>query len=155
MAGAWHPAPVISLRPANIDDLPELLPRTSALNAHEGIALDPPVLESALARLLCEPSLGGVWLIEHDRAAVGYAIVTFGYDLEYNGRDAVLTELWIDPSARGGGAGGEALELLVPELRARGVHALHLQVRPENPAMRLYRRSGFVASPRVVMTRPL
>ena len=146
---------MISLRPANIDDLPELFPRTRALNAHEGIAVDPPRLESALARLLREPSLGGVWLIEQDRAAIGYAIVTFGYDLEYNGRDAFLTELWIDPGARGGGAGGEALELLVPELRARGVHALHLQVRPENPAMRLYARSGFVASPRVVMTRPL
>jgi ribosomal protein S18 acetylase RimI-like enzyme len=35
------------------------------------------------------------------------------------------------------------------------VHALHLQVRPDNPALRLYQRSGFVASARIVMTRRL
>lgn len=146
---------MISLRAATIDHLAELFPRTSALNAHEGIAIDPAVLEAALARLLREPSLGGAWLIEQDRAVIGYAIVTFGYDLEFNGRDAYLTEIWVDPSARGVGAGSAALQLLAPELRARGVNALHLQVRPENPAIRLYQRSGFVASPRVVMTHRL
>jgi ribosomal protein S18 acetylase RimI-like enzyme len=146
---------VISLRPATIDDLAELFPRTSALNAHEGIAIDPQQLETALEQLLRDPSLGGAWLIERDRRVIGYAIVTFGYDLEFNGRDAVLTELWIDPPARGCGAGSAALELLAPELRARGVHALHLEVRPENPAVRLYQRTGFVLSPRVIMTQRL
>jgi ribosomal protein S18 acetylase RimI-like enzyme len=146
---------VFSLRPATHDDLPELLPRTRALNAHEGIALDPAALEAALDRLLRDPGIGGAWLVERDRVAIGYAIVTFGYDLEFGGRDAYLTELWIDPPARGGGAGSAALRLLDPELRARGVHALHLQVRPENPAIRLYQRTGFVASPRVVMTHRL
>jgi ribosomal protein S18 acetylase RimI-like enzyme len=146
---------VLRLRPATVDDFAELLPRTRALNAHEGIDLEPAALEAALERLLRDPALGGVWLIERDAAAIGYAMVTFGYDLEFGGRDAFLTELWIDPPARGGGAGGEALALLDPELRARGVLALHLQVRPDNPALRLYQRSGFVASPRVVMTRRL
>jgi hypothetical protein len=31
----------------------------------------------------------------------------------------------------------------------------HLQVRLDNPAMRLYERAGFVMSPRVVMTKTL
>jgi ribosomal protein S18 acetylase RimI-like enzyme len=152
---SWHVGTVISLRLARPDDLSELCPRASALNAHEGIDLDPKILEATLAHLLREPSLGGAWLIERDGAAIGYAIVTFGYDLEFSGRDAYLTELWIDPAARGSGAGGEALQLLTPELRTLGVRALHLQVRPENPALRLYQRSGFVASPRVLMTRRL
>jgi ribosomal protein S18 acetylase RimI-like enzyme len=146
---------VFALRPANLDDLAAVLPRTRALNAHEAIAIDPPVLEAALARLLGDPGLGGVWLVERDGVAIGYAIVTFGYDLEFGGRDAVLTELWIDPPERGLGAASAALHLIDPELRARGVRALHLQVRPDNPALALYRRSGFVASPRVVMTRRL
>ena len=146
---------MLHLRPAGIDDLAAVLPRTLALNAHEGIAVDPRALEAALERLLRDPGIGGVWLIERDGAAIGYAIVTFGYDLEFAGRDAFLTELWIDPAARGTGAGGAALALLDPELRALGVHALHLQVRPDNPAFRLYERSGFVAVPRVIMTRRL
>jgi ribosomal protein S18 acetylase RimI-like enzyme len=146
---------MITLRSATLADLADLLPRTIALNAHEGIAIAPAALAAALARLLGDASLGGGWLVERAGAVVGYAIATFGYDLEFGGRDAVITELWIDPAARGGGAGGAALDLLAPELRARGVHALHLQVRPENPARRLYERAGFVASPRVVMTRRL
>jgi ribosomal protein S18 acetylase RimI-like enzyme len=146
---------VVTLRTARLDDLAELLPRTRALNAHEGIPIEPPVLEAALARLLGDPTLGAVWLIERHGAAIGYAIATFGYDLEFGGRDAFLTELWIDPPARGDGAGGAALRLLAPELRTRGVGALHLQVRPDNPAIRLYERTGFVASPRVTMTHRL
>ncbi|HSN27017.1 MAG TPA: GNAT family N-acetyltransferase, partial [Kofleriaceae bacterium] len=120
-----------------------------------------------LRGLLGAPELGGVWLIERaagaapadrsnagtDGAVVGYAIVTFGYDLEFAGRDAWLTELWVDESERGGGAGTAALDQLDAELRPLGVRALHLQVRPENPALRLYERAGFERSPRYVLTR--
>lgn len=143
----------IALRVATIDDAASVLPRTRALNDHEGIDISDSALEAALRTLLSSPDLGGVWLIERDRAPIGYAIVTFGYDLEFGGRDAYLTELWIDADQRGSGAGREALALLDPELQARGVGALHLQVRPENPAMRLYEREGFVVSPRRIMTR--
>lgn len=146
---------MLRLRPAVLDDLAALLPRTLALNSHEGIAIDPAVLSAALERLLRDPGLGGAWLIERNGAAIGYAIVTFGYDLEFGGRDAFLTELWVDPAERDAGAGGAALDLLAPELHSRGVNALHLQVRPDNPALRLYQRSGFVASPRITMTRRL
>jgi ribosomal protein S18 acetylase RimI-like enzyme len=144
----------IRLRAANLADLPIVLPRTRALNAHESIEISDDALEAALAKLLGDPSLGGVWLIE-DAQVIGYAIVTYGYDLEFGGRDAYLTELWIDEPARAGGAGSAALAALEPELRARGVHALHLQVRPENPAVRLYERAGFERSPRWLMTRKL
>lgn len=140
---------------AGHDDLAELLPRVRALNDHEAIELAPDVLHAALTRLLGDRSLGGAWLVERAGAVIGYAIVTFGYDLEFAGRDAYLTELWIDPAARGAGAGRAVLELLGPAARALGVHALHLQVRPDNPARRLYERCGYVASPRIIMTRRL
>jgi ribosomal protein S18 acetylase RimI-like enzyme len=142
------------VRAATLEDVAVVLPRTKALNAHEGIAVSDEVLEAALRRLLGDPSLGGVWLLE-DGDVIGYAIVAFSYDLEFGGRDSYLTELWIDEPHRGRGAGSAALELLTGELRARDIRALHLQVRPENPARRLYERSGFTASPRIVMTRRL
>ena len=145
-----------SLRAATGDDLAAILPMTRALNAHEDIHVDPRVLDAALAALLADARIGGVWLVlDLVGEIVGYAMVTFGYDLEFGGRDAWLTELWIAEQARARGAGGAALALLEPELVASGVHAVHLQVRPDNPALRLYERSGFVASPRVVMTRRL
>jgi ribosomal protein S18 acetylase RimI-like enzyme len=145
---------MLRLRRASIADLPEILPRTRALNAHEGIVVAPAALEAALHGLLGDAALGGVWLIEDGRV-VGYAIVTFGYDLEFAGRDAWLTELWVDEAARGAGAGTAALSLLDAELAPLGVRALHLQVRPENPALRLYERAGFERSPRLVLTRRL
>lgn len=146
---------MVQVRSATLDDIAQVLPRTRELNAHEGIVISDERLEAALRRLMGDASLGGVWLVERDRDVIGYAIVTYGYDLEFGGRDAYLTELWIDADKRGGRAGSAALELLTGALRAHDVQALHLQVRPENPALRLYERSGFVRSPRVVMTRRL
>jgi ribosomal protein S18 acetylase RimI-like enzyme len=145
----------LDLRRATTADVPALLPRTRALNAHEGIAIGDDELEAALRRLLADRALGGAWLIERAGAVIGYAIVTFGFDLEFGGRDAYLTELWIDTPERRGGAGTAALTLLDGVLRGEGVRALHLQVRPENPALRLYERTGFVRSPRLLLTRRL
>ena len=143
---------MVQLRPATPDDLDTLLPRIRALNAEESIEIAGPALEAALVRLLSDRGLGGCWIIERGGPAIGYAIVTFGYDLEFGGRDSYLTELWIDPEERGRGAGAAALALLEGELRALDVRAVHLLVRPENPAMRVYERAGFVASPRRFMT---
>lgn len=143
----------VTLRLATLADISALLPRTRALNAHESIVIGDDVLEAALRTLLTDPSLGGAWLIEDAGAIIGYALVTYCFDLEFGGREAWMTELWIDDAARGRGAATATLALLEPELRRLGVRALHLQVRPENPAVRLYDRAGFARSPRVVMTR--
>ena len=144
-----------TLRPATLADVEEILPRTCALNAHEGIVVGLPELRAALVRLLGDRSLGGVWLVEDAGTPIGHAVVTFGYDLEFAGRDAWLTEFWIDDSARGRGAGAVALELLDAELRAHDVAAYHLQVRSDNPALRLYERHGFSRIPRLLLTRRL
>lgn len=146
---------MFGLRLATNADLDDLVPRTRALNDHEGITVSTDTLRKAMRDLLASPSLGGVWIITRDEATVGYAIVTFGFDLEFAGRDAWMTELWIDEAHRRSGAGAAAIELLVPELKLREVGALHLQVRPDNPAKRLYERTKFVASPRIVMTRTI
>ena len=143
----------IRLRLAMPDDLALVFPRTRSLNDHEGITIDSPRLEAALRQLLGNPGLGGVWLVLRDGEAIGYAIVTYGYDLEFGGREGWRTEFWIDSDQRSNGAGSAALALLDVELRLRDVKALHLQVRPDNPAFRLYERAGFVTSPRRILTR--
>lgn len=145
----------MKLRSATADDLAVVLPRTRALNDHEGINVSDADLERALRELLADRHLGGVWVIEVAGQPIGYAIVTFGYDLEFGGRDAWLTELYVDDEHRAKGAGTAALTLLEDELRHFDVRALHLQVRPENPALRLYERAGFSRSPRLLLTRRL
>src|SRR3954466_12396272 len=146
---------MFALQLATVADLPTVFPRTRALNDHEGITIDSPRLEAALRQLLGNPGFGCVWLVTRDAQTIGYAIVTFSFDLEFGGREGWLTELWIDTDQRGNGVGGAARALLEVELKLRDVQAVHLQVRPDNAAARLYERSGFVASPRVIMTRRL
>jgi ribosomal protein S18 acetylase RimI-like enzyme len=146
---------MIALRIATPDDFDAVFTRTKQLNAVEEIAIDDARLTAALERLLREPQLGGAWLVLADDVIVGHAVVTYGYDLEFGGHDAFLTELWIDEHARNGGVATAALSLLADELRARDITALHLGVRPDNPAVRLYERSGFERAPRIFMTKRL
>jgi GNAT superfamily N-acetyltransferase len=40
---------------------------------------------------------------------VGYSVLTWGYDLEWNGLDAFLTELYLVPEVRGKGLGKTVL----------------------------------------------
>jgi GNAT superfamily N-acetyltransferase len=146
---------VITLRIATPADATLLFPLTRALNDHEGITVSDATLQSALAQLLGDPALGRIFVIEREAQPIGYGLVTFAFDLEFGGREGWLTELWIAHEHRKAGAGAGALAQIEEQLRGLGVRALHLQVRPDNPAKRLYDRLGWEASPRIVMTRRL
>src|SRR5206468_11883278 len=83
------------LRLARTADTPRLLEMMADFSVGEGIAPDPRRLRTALGRLLRERNLGRVWLILEEGVVVGYGVLTFGYDLEFTGRDAFLTELYV------------------------------------------------------------
>jgi ribosomal protein S18 acetylase RimI-like enzyme len=86
----------------------------------------------------------------------GYLALTWGFDLEWNGRDAFLTELYLLPAARGRGLGRRVLPLIEELARAQGARALHLMVRPENlAALQLYRGAGYSSPPRTFLTKDL
>jgi len=149
--------PVV-LRIAVPGDEDELIPMMLDFNVSESITLDPAVLRRALSQLLADQSLGLVWFIETGPAAdtAGYLVVTFGFDLEFGGRDAFLTELFVQPEARGCGAGAAALAIMEEQVRVLGAGAVHLMVRPENePAVRLYARTGFIEPPRRLLSKRL
>jgi len=148
------------LRVAEPADATRLIPMMAAFNAAESIIVDDELLASALARLLRDHELGRVWFIlgpsieRHD--VIGYAVLTFGYDLEFAGRDAFLTEIYVAPGARGGGYGRSALAAIEHAASALGVRAIHLMVRPENAIARsLYESSGYEAPPRILLSKRL
>src|SRR5687767_6481789 len=95
--------PPASIRPALPSDAPALLAHMHAFNAFEGILYDPRKVGPALVRLLDDASIGFVRVASVDRTIVGYLIVTFGFDLEFAGRDAFVTELFVDEAHRGVG----------------------------------------------------
>jgi ribosomal protein S18 acetylase RimI-like enzyme len=147
------------VRLARAADVPALLDEMTAFNRHERIPWRRARGEPALRRLIATPALGQVVVAPTAGRAPtidGYTIVTWGFDLEWNGRDAMLTELWVAPRARGRGLGGRLLAEAERRARAGGAAAMHLMVRHRNVAARaLYDRVGFVAPGRLLLTKPL
>jgi ribosomal protein S18 acetylase RimI-like enzyme len=144
------------IRPATAADVPELLGLMQPFNASEQIPWHPERTDSALRKLIAEPELGFVLVAGELARALGYVIATYNYDLEWGGRDAFITELWVVPEARGCGVGQALLEAVEVHARAHGAFALHLAVRPENgSALRLYERVGYHPAPRIMLTKPL
>lgn len=139
-----------------MSDVERIVPMMEAFNRFEGIAWTRERGEAALARLLGDASIGVLGLLDHEGETCGYFVVTWGFDLEWNGRDAVLTELWLEPQARGRGLGREALAHVERIAAENGAHALHLMVRHENVvARRVYDAAGFRSPPRAFLTKPI
>jgi hypothetical protein len=61
---------------------------------------------TGVQRLLGSPELGVIVHILTAGVVRGYLVLTWGFDLEWNGRDAFLTELYLLPAVRGPASGG-------------------------------------------------
>lgn len=110
----------------------------------------------ALEGLMASPEQGGAWTIQADGRPAGYLILTVGYSLEFHGRYALLDELFLDAEWRGRGIGTGALAFAEEWSRGRGLRAVRLEVGHHNPgALRLYRRYGFSAPDRHLLTKAL
>jgi ribosomal protein S18 acetylase RimI-like enzyme len=145
------------MRDAKSEDIDRLLELMDAFNRAERIPFDRERTRPALARLIGDRSLGRVQLIlDGANAIAGYLVLTYGYDLEFDGRDAFLTEIFIEPAARRHGLAASALKELDELARSDGAGAIHLGVYADNePALALYRRAGFAPLPRVFYSKRL
>jgi ribosomal protein S18 acetylase RimI-like enzyme len=134
------------LRLANETDHAALLDLMAAFNRSERIQMRREATAPALTRLLTDPSLGCV-IVAGDHSA--YALLTWGFDLEFGGRDAFLTEIYVVPERRRGGLGRQLLDQVLRVAKQEGAGAVHLGVYPENEAaVALYRAAGFTKIPR-------
>ena len=144
-------APVFRLaEQADRDTLVELMRQFNAIDAYP---FDAQITRAVLTRFIDDPALGRLWLILVEEAIVGYLALTFGYSFEYQGRDAFIDEFYLLPGYREQGIGTQAIEFAIAACPDLGVHALHLEVERYNPAQRLYRRAGFAAHDRALLTR--
>jgi ribosomal protein S18 acetylase RimI-like enzyme len=146
------------IRPARLSDVPELMAMMRALNASDLIPWRPTRVLPALRGLLRDARVGAILVSEMAgaRRLGGYAVGTFGYDLEFAGPDAFVTELFVRPEVRRAGEGRRLLEALAARMRRGGAAALHLVVRPENTAARrLYAGAGFARVERLLLSKRL
>ena len=141
------------LRPASPIDLPTLLPLMEQFYAHFQYSFEWARHERVVRRFLDDPSLGSLWLIEADAAAVGYVALPYGYTFEFGGRDGWVDELFVAESHRSLGLGGWALLELQRRADDLGLVAIHLQTEHYNErAKKLYESLGFKNLQRSTLT---
>lgn len=135
-------------------DVPALVAMMAALYEHDGTPFDAAAHEAVVRDLLAHPAYGRLVVIEDGTEPVGYLVLTFGFSLEFRGRDAFVDELYLAARARGAGVGRAAMAHAAALCRAEGVRALHLEVeRTNTDAQAFYRRLGFADHDRYLLTR--
>lgn len=146
--------PRVELRFARPADFSRLLPLVRAYFKLDGIRFEKKVVGAALERLLRRPSLGRIWIMRYGSRAVGYAVLTFNYDLEFGGLEGLVTDLYLRSEHRRRGLGRRVLALIRAYCRSAGIGTIELQVEEHNKdAREFYRRLGFKKLSRIVMSR--
>ena len=127
--------------PADADALVEMM---RDFNAHERIAFDESEVRAVLTQLFANDSYGLACLILLGAEVAGYVVITFGFSIEFRGRDALIDELFVKDEFRGRGLGSAALRHAEGVCRDRNIRALHLEVdRGNTRAQYVYGRAGF------------
>lgn len=137
-------------------DIPWLVAQRSAFWAEGGQTVDNTLTASCLESLMRDRSLGEAWLVLTSGVPAGYAVLAFGFSLEFHGRDALVDELYILPGLRGQGLGRAFLGFLEGRAGQAGARFLHVESMDSNPRAReFYRKLGYRAHPSVLMSKRL
>lgn len=143
----------LNFRQATHSEITILSGMIEEYHRYDHIAFDQSIVESVLDRLIRQPELGQPWLICLGDQVIGYISITFGYSIEYLGRNAFIDELFIKPEYREKGYGQKAMQFAQEIARKEGLSALHLEAERNNSrALHVYRKMGFQDPDRVLMT---
>jgi diamine N-acetyltransferase len=144
-----------SVRPATAADVERLVALMRDFYDEDGDAFNEDESRASFAALVATPAWGGVWVADEAGALVGYVALTWGFSMEFGGRDAFIDDLYVVASRRSEGIGRALIAACEAACNEVGVRALHLGVRPTNPAVSLYRRVGFREQEHRLMTKRL
>jgi GNAT superfamily N-acetyltransferase len=143
---------LVSFRSCGPKDHAALLKLVLAYNRFEKIPVRRQSLSQGLDVLLRNPSQGKMWLMECHKKPVGYALLTYNFELEYGGAEGVLRDLFVEKRYRNQGIGSLALYEIEDFCRERGMRAFQLQLPRTNKSAEIfYRKAGFRELPRRVM----
>lgn len=137
-------AVTLCFQAANPSDLTILLELMQEFYAYESRPFQRSRAKTALQQLLTQASLGQVYLAIVNGEVAGYIALTFGFSLEFGGRDAFIDELYLKESYRGQSIGRKTLEFVTEQCQIQQIQALHLEVDLENQRARTtYEKAGF------------
>jgi len=122
--------------------------------AVEHVNFDEQAARQALQQILSDKSFGLVYLVSIGDKVIGYIVLTFGFSLEFHGRDAFIDELYLRETYRGRGIGKASLRFISEVCQREGIKALHLEVdRINTRAQALYRQAGYQDHDRYLLTK--
>jgi len=111
-------------------------------------------LQRSITELLNNPHHGKCWLIKITDENAGYIVITFGFSIEYNGRDIFIDEFFINEPYRNKGIGKAALNFVSEYAAENNIKAVHLEVKEKHSqAAALYEREGFEKHNSIFMTK--
>jgi GNAT superfamily N-acetyltransferase len=125
-------------------DLADLVPLIVDYCAFYETAPGAPALERLARTLIDDPAREGVQLIARDGGdAVGFATLYWSWSTTTATRIAVMNDLFVVPSARGGGAAQALIAACAARAREHGAAELQWVTAPDNArAQAVYDRSG-------------
>lgn len=142
------------LKPAQPEDIPLITTMMAEYYAMDGLDFEAEAATQAVQNLMEEPAFGYAYLIQHEGQSAGYLVMTFWYSLEFRGRSAFIDEIYLRPDFRNLGLGSQVIESVSSACKAQGIKTLRLEVEHENTrAQAVYRKNGFEAHPRDLMTK--
>ncbi len=126
-------------------DLPDLLPLMRAYCDFYEVAPSDEALLAMSRVLIADPEREGLQLIARDDGggAIGFATIFWSHSTLSASRIAVMNDLFVDPSARGGGVADALIEACAERCRQQGVSELGWQTAHDNlRAQKVYDRVG-------------
>lgn len=144
------------IRRASYADVPSLVALMEVFYAESEFPLPTGPATRAFQRLLDQPELGTIWMMEDEGQPAGYVVLTVSYSMEFGGLRGFVDDLFVHPRCRRLGLATEALAEVRRECTNRGVRALLVETGPDNDRARsVYQRAGLKESGRLLLTLPL
>jgi GNAT superfamily N-acetyltransferase len=94
---------------AGLEQIDQVLELMREFYTVEHLPYDEAVARRGLEALFAHSHFGLIHLIQAGDHLVGYVVLTFGFSLEFHGRDGLVDELYIREAFRGQGCGRAAL----------------------------------------------
>jgi ribosomal protein S18 acetylase RimI-like enzyme len=143
--------PDLHFDPVSAADIDTFLALARAFHREDGHPLDA-AGEGAVTRIARGEPFARAWIARREGEAIGYAVISLGYSIEYGGQDGFIDDLYVVPAARGLGVGRQVIDFALREAAALEIRTLHLEVDAGNEkAVRAYRSAGFEETGRRLM----
>ena len=143
-----------TLTPATASDVDLLLELMHEFYQNEHLVFEEQAVRRGLGQILGNSAFGIIYIMTLDADLCGYVVLTFGFSLEFGGRTALVDELYVREEFRGRGVGRAALVQVDETCRLQSIPAVRLEVDMANTmALELYRRAGYVAHDRYLLTK--